>query len=158
MKIKPPQLFPEQPVWASVLVLLSYLILGPYMQDDGFYIDRPLPARRDRWLVAGTWVVLTLVGIALFSPMHWTATVTILVSILTSTAVTLIFLGKPVLRVLVNLYQRRAPAQVRSLCPQSPSCSDYFLMSVNKYGVLKGGYLGWHRLKCCDGNTNDKSS
>lgn len=153
--MKPPQLFQGQPCWASLVVLMSYLILGPYMQDDGPQIERPLPARGDLWVVAGFWVLLTLVGLVFFSYLDWAGAAIVLTSTLTSTILTLVVLGKPTVRVLVNCYQRRAPSQVRLLCAQSPSCSDYFLMSVDKHGVLKGGYRGWHRLKCCDGTTGE---
>ncbi len=156
--MKPPLLSPEQPVWASLLVILSYLILGPYMQDDGGPIERPRPLWRDRWLVTGSWALLTVIGLAFFSYLGWSDTVALVISLLTATVLTPIVLGKPFVRVLINFYQRRAPSQVRLLCPQSPSCSDYFLISVDKYGLLRGGYRGWCRLKCCDGTTFEKLS
>jgi putative component of membrane protein insertase Oxa1/YidC/SpoIIIJ protein YidD len=156
--MKPLQLFREQPVWASLLVLLSYLILGPYMQDDRGHIERPQPLMRDRWLVLGSWLLLTFIGLALFNYLGWSKASSIIASTLTSILLTLVALGKPVVRILVNLYQRRAPSEIRLLCPQSPSCSDYFLISVNKYGVLRGGYRGWCRLRCCDGTTYEKLS
>ncbi len=34
-------------------------------------------------------------------------------------------------------------------CPYIPTCSDYALEAVEKYGVLKGGLLaGWRILRC----------
>lgn len=37
----------------------------------------------------------------------------------------------------------------RGYCKYSPTCSDYTYQAINKYGILKGGYLGVRRvLKC----------
>lgn len=152
------QLYEGQPAWASLLVILSYAILGPYMRDDSGYIERPQPARRDRWLVMGSWLLLMLIALALFRHLGWSKTAVLFASTCTATALTFMALGKPIVRVLVNLYQRRAPSQIRLLCPQSPSCSDYFLISVHNYGVLRGGYRGWCRLKCCNGGIYEKLS
>jgi len=153
--MKPPQLFRGQPVWASLLVLFSYLLFGPCMEDDGLDIQRPQPAIRDWWVVAGLWFILTFVSFTIFSYSSITGYFLVLASTITSLALTLVVTRKSVIRVLVNSYQRRAPSQVRSLCAQTPRCSDYFLLSVNKHGVLKGGYRGWCRLKRCDGTTRE---
>lgn len=153
--MKPPQLFRGQPVWASLLVLASYLIFGPRMEDDGPDIKRPKPATRDRCVVAGLWFILTIAGFTIFSYCSLTGVFLVLASSFTSLALTLVITGKSAVKILVNSYQRRAPSQVRSLCAQTPSCSDYFLMSVNKHGVLKGGYRGWCRLSRCDGTKGE---
>lgn len=153
--MRAPRLFYGQPVWASLLVLVSYFLLGPFMQDDGPQIKRPQPARRDRCVVAGSLVLLTLICLAFFSYLDWTAAAVVGATTIMAPVLTLLSVGKPAMRVLVNGYQRRAPAQVRRLCTQTPSCSDYFLLSVNKHGVLKGGYRGWCRLKRCDGTAGE---
>ena len=153
--MKPPQLFRGQPVWVSLLVLVSYLVFGPLMDDDGPDIKRPNHATRDWCLVAGLWFILTLLGFTIFSYLSLSGLFLVLASTSTSLALTLVVMRKSVIRILVNSYQRRAPSQVRRLCAQTPSCSDYFLLSVNKHGVFKGGYLGWCRLKRCDGTTGE---
>jgi|GEM_PF-3235582 len=153
--MRPPRLFYGQPVWASLLVLLSYLVLGPFMQDEGPQIERPPPATKDRCVVAVSLVALTLICFAFFSYLEWSAAAIVLATTIMLPILTLLVVGKPAVRVLVNAYQRRAPAQVRQLCAQTPSCSDYFLLSVSKYGVLKGGYRGWRRLKRCDGTLGE---
>jgi len=153
--MKPPQLFREQLVWVSLLILVSYLVFGPRMEDDGPDIKRPQLAILDWCVVAGLWFILTLVSFTVFSYYSLSGYFLVLTSIITSLALTLVVTRKSVIRVLVNSYQRRAPSQVRSLCAQTPSCSDYFLLSVNKHGVLKGGYCGWCRLKRCDGTIRE---
>jgi putative membrane protein insertion efficiency factor len=34
-------------------------------------------------------------------------------------------------------------------CKHSPTCSQYTIEAIEKYGVLKGGFLGaWRLLRC----------
>ncbi len=49
---------------------------------------------------------------------------------------------------IIKIYQRYAPESVRNKCRFEPSCSEYMILSINKYGMLKG----FSRLKRC--NTN----
>ena len=49
----------------------------------------------------------------------------------------------------VKVYQRYASDEVRLRCPFTPSCSEYMILSIQKYGVIKGIYKGWRRLKRC---------
>ena len=39
---------------------------------------------------------------------------------------------------LIRFYQRIAPAAVRGTCRFTPTCSEYAIRSVEKYGVLRG--------------------
>lgn len=34
-------------------------------------------------------------------------------------------------------------------CRYSPSCSEYTKQAIEKYGILKGGYLGAKRILSC---------
>lgn len=50
---------------------------------------------------------------------------------------------------LINTYQRVAPIQLRKSCRFEPSCSNYMILAIQKYGVNKGIPLGIRRvLKC----------
>lgn len=53
----------------------------------------------------------------------------------------------------VKIYQRLAPDAVRKRCRFEPSCSQYMLLSLDKYGLRKGFAKGIDRLKRC--NLND---
>ncbi len=57
--------------------------------------------------------------------------------------------AKNILLLLIFLYQRFAPASVRSVCLFTPSCSEYMRLSVLKYGMCKGCMKGLHRLRRC---------
>ena len=52
----------------------------------------------------------------------------------------------------VKLYQHYAPEEVRHRCHMMPSCSDYAIISLKKYGLLMGVILTFIRLqKRCNG-------
>ncbi len=50
---------------------------------------------------------------------------------------------------LVHLYQHYAPDKVRLKCVFEPSCSEYMILSIQKYGVTIGVFKGVHRLLRC---------
>lgn len=49
----------------------------------------------------------------------------------------------------VHLYQNKAPDKVRLKCVFTPSCSEYMIMSIEKYGFIKGVFKGIDRLRRC---------
>ena len=49
----------------------------------------------------------------------------------------------------VLLYQRFAPEKLRRSCLYTPSCSEYMLLSIEKYGSMKGFAKGCGRLCRC---------
>ncbi|MFD1485503.1 membrane protein insertion efficiency factor YidD [Lacticaseibacillus baoqingensis] len=50
---------------------------------------------------------------------------------------------------LIRLYQRYAPAQMRLRCCFTPSCSEYAILAINKYGWVIGGVKAMDRLSRC---------
>lgn len=50
---------------------------------------------------------------------------------------------------LILLYQRYAPADVRLACLFEPSCSEYMILSIKKFGVIYGCAKGINRLSRC---------
>lgn len=57
---------------------------------------------------------------------------------------------KRILICLVQIYQRYAPASIRNKCRFEPSCSEYMIISLNKYGLCKGLMKGIRRLTRCN--------
>ncbi len=49
----------------------------------------------------------------------------------------------------IRVYQRYAPEDVRLSCVFEPSCSEYMILSIEKYGIVCGGIKGVNRLKRC---------
>ena len=52
----------------------------------------------------------------------------------------------------VKLYQRFAPMHVRQRCVFTPTCSDYMILSIKKFGLIRGVIKGIKRLKRCEGD------
>lgn len=50
----------------------------------------------------------------------------------------------------IRIYQRYAPASLRNKCRFEPSCSQYMLLSLEKYGLVKGLRKGVDRLRRCN--------
>lgn len=53
---------------------------------------------------------------------------------------------------IVRIYQRYAPDSIRNKCRFEPSCSEYMILSLEKYGVIKGLPKGVRRLTRCNIN------
>jgi putative membrane protein insertion efficiency factor len=50
---------------------------------------------------------------------------------------------------LIRFYQKMAPKALRESCRFVPSCSEYMILAIEKYGCLKGIYKGFNRLLRC---------
>jgi uncharacterized protein len=49
----------------------------------------------------------------------------------------------------IRLYQRAISPAIPSRCKYYPSCSEYAVQAVRRYGVLRGVVLaGWRLLRC----------
>ena len=57
--------------------------------------------------------------------------------------------AKKILIFLVKVYQRLAPARLRRRCRYEPSCSEYMIRSLEKYGALRGLVRGLRRWRRC---------
>jgi putative component of membrane protein insertase Oxa1/YidC/SpoIIIJ protein YidD len=55
------------------------------------------------------------------------------------------FLKKAIIG-LVKLYQRYAPERIRRKCIFKPTCSEYMILALEKYGLIKGLYKGMYRM------------
>lgn len=50
----------------------------------------------------------------------------------------------------IKLYQKYAPDSLRNKCRFEPSCSEYMILAIEKYGLIKGLQKGICRLKRCN--------
>ena len=76
------------------------------------------------------------------------ASMCILVDFFASVAYCFI-LRKRIIIWIIHFYQHYAPDRIRLKCVFEPSCSEYMLLAVNKYGFFKGLYKGIKRLLRC---------
>ena len=49
----------------------------------------------------------------------------------------------------IRVYQRYAPEHIRAACVFEPSCSEYMILAIEKYGVIRGSIKGVKRLRRC---------
>jgi len=49
----------------------------------------------------------------------------------------------------IRLYQKTAPTRIRNSCRFEPSCSEFMILSLQKYGTRKGLLKGINRLQRC---------
>lgn len=50
----------------------------------------------------------------------------------------------------IRIYQRYAPDSLRNKCRFEPSCSEYMILAIEKYGLIKGLQKVICRLKRCN--------
>lgn len=51
---------------------------------------------------------------------------------------------------LIRIYQRYASSHLRNKCRFEPSCSEYMILAIQKYGFFAGIRKGINRLKRCN--------
>lgn len=59
-------------------------------------------------------------------------------------------ISKYILILMIKLYQKISPISIRSKCRFEPSCSNYMLTCLEKYGFFKGLKKGIIRIKRCN--------
>lgn len=116
------------------------------------YYERHLARPKISWLrICGYVIILILLFLLstwlLFVASH-NFTFSLIVSFLICLLYILFFL-KSILICLVKIYQRYAPDKVRMKCRFEPSCSQYMIMAIQKYGAVKGLVMGIKRLSRC---------
>ena len=118
-------------------------------KTDEFVPNNPLRRPKINYvkpIIALLVYILQFVGL-LFIP-YGKAWICVIVLVADS-AVYFLFIAKRAIIWAVHVYQNKAPDEVRLRCTMEPSCSEYMILAVQKYGVFKGVYKGIHRLKRC---------
>lgn len=56
---------------------------------------------------------------------------------------------KAVLLALIRLYRKMRPKSTAGCCKYIPTCSEYGMVAIERFGALKGGLLTlWRILRC----------
>lgn len=50
---------------------------------------------------------------------------------------------------LINFYQRKSLFVGKQSCVFYPTCSEYTKQALEKYGAIRGSYLGFRRILRC---------
>lgn len=96
--------------------------------------------------------VLILTGIIfLLLNLGLSVTLTIIIPVVLFLIYVALILKRAIICI-VRIYQRYAPDSIRNKCRFEPSCSEYMILSIKKYGLIKGIIKGIHRLKRCNIN------
>lgn len=93
--------------------------------------------------------ILIVVCLCLFLKLLFDTFFTILIAII-SVLVYSIFNIKNIILSSVRIYQRIAPRKIRLKCRFEPSCSQYMILAIEKYGIIKGVCKGIKRLSKCN--------
>ncbi|MBS1656791.1 MAG: membrane protein insertion efficiency factor YidD [Bacteroidetes bacterium] len=59
------------------------------------------------------------------------------------------YLFRSLLIALVTIYKRVISPWLMPACRYTPTCSEYMIEAIKKYGALKGGWLGLKRFSRC---------
>ena len=62
---------------------------------------------------------------------------------------------KKLMIAMIRFYQRQISPAFPRRCRFSPTCSQYALEAIEKYGALKGGFLAFKRLMRCNPFNHD---
>ena len=57
---------------------------------------------------------------------------------------------KNILIAMIRFYQKFLSPLKHTRCPYTPTCSQYALEAIEKYGALKGGWLAFKRICRCN--------
>ncbi len=56
---------------------------------------------------------------------------------------------KHILLAMIRFYRRSISPHRAPCCRFRPTCSEYAMQAIEKYGALKGGWLALRRICCC---------
>ena len=117
---------------------------------------RKLNRPRINWLSVILSIFLPPVLLFLISWLLIKGGISALICIIASLLILLIYTAiriKSAIICAVHIYQRFAPDSLRNKCRFEPSCSEYMILALEKYGLFKGLSKGIDRMKRC--NVND---
>jgi len=57
---------------------------------------------------------------------------------------------KSILLTLIKFYQRAISPYLPNCCRYTPTCSEYAIQAIRKYGALKGGWMAFLRILRCN--------
>lgn len=89
--------------------------------------------------------------IVLLNHIGFSATITVIIAAIIL-LVYILFTTKQMFICAIKIYQRYAPDSLRNKCRFEPSCSEYMILAIEKYGLIKGLQKGICRLKRCNIN------
>lgn len=105
------------------------------------------------WVGLLLWIIIPILYVSILLCFFETEMVYKICICMILTILYLRIISKWIVICMIKIYQRYAPESIRLKCRFEPSCSQYMLMAIQKYGLLKGVKQGIGRLGRC--NIND---
>ena len=140
---------------AAEIDRIAKIMLGNSDDPTSYNYKRRLNRPLIRWGAIVLYCVLTLGSIAVlaFVLIKLSVNEQIINWICIAALASVVALNlKRILICLVRIYQRYTPDSIRNKCRFEPSCSEYMILSLKKYGVIKGLAKGVRRLTRCNIN------
>lgn len=57
---------------------------------------------------------------------------------------------KKIMLIIINIYRKYISPMKAPCCIYSPTCSEYAIEAISKYGAFKGGFLAIKRILRCN--------
>lgn len=108
-------------------------------------------------LVLACVAVLSFALLKIIAPYEWYRAIDMpwwlqyLLVYLTGVVLSVILFSKEILIFIIRLYQRYGPYDIRSRCLYIPNCSEYMILAIKKYGLIRGVIKGVKRFQSCYG-------
>lgn len=132
--------------------LARELFSQPENDPRSLYYQRKLERPTICWKKVLLYTVVPIVGAFLLGWILRTGGVKLWICGILAVAALLVYwicFLKKALICAIHIYQRYAPAGLRNKCRFEPSCSQYMIGALEKYGLLKGLRKGVDRLRRC---------
>ncbi len=113
---------------------------------------RKLAYHKIKWIAVIINVSIFIIAILSCALTLWFTTNNILLTLLVSVGIGVLYILiklRSVLIFMVEVYQYIAPKKIRYCCRYEPSCSEYTIQAIKKYGAYKGFYKGLKRISNC---------
>lgn len=115
-------------------------------------LKRPEISYRNAILTLAACIILTVAAVKLSGLLFGSVENGIIYQVLSVFFVVFVYIyrisGKAVIW-MVHVYQHFAPDGLRLRCVYEPSCSEYMILAVKKYGCIRGLWKGIKRLRRC---------
>lgn len=125
---------------------------GKQKEAKEYCLFHPLERPPLKWGKVAGIVSATEIAIGILSYLPSSGTGTFLMYYFIGNLSVFILTGKHLLISIVKLYQHYAPEEIRRKCLYKPTCSEYAILALKKYGLIKGVYKIYVRLfRTCRG-------
>lgn len=111
---------PETNIRRAVVYILIYIGIMVFISAISIFLITNMVQRLSKWIIP--------------------------ICVLSYFFLSLVICAKKALIGLVHLYQHYAPENVRRRCIFKPTCSEYMILAIEKYGVVRGLCKGLYRL------------